>query len=38
LLYRFKLNPQVAAGPVVLAATDVITLLCYFNIARWLLE
>ena len=37
LLRRFKLDPQVAAGPVVLAVTDVITLLCYFNVARWLL-
>jgi len=37
LLRRFKLDPQVAAGPVVLALTDLITLLCYFNLARWLL-
>ncbi|MBU4271041.1 MAG: magnesium transporter [Planctomycetes bacterium] len=37
LLRRFKLDPQVAAGPIVLAATDLITLLCYFNVARWLL-
>ena len=36
LLRRLKLDPQVAAGPVVLAVTDVITLLCYFNLARWL--
>jgi magnesium transporter len=37
LLRRSKLDPHLAAGPVVLAVTDVITLLCYFNIARWLL-
>jgi magnesium transporter len=38
ILHRFKLDPQVAAGPVVLAITDVITLLCYFNAARWMLS
>ncbi len=37
LLRRFKLDPQVAAGPMVLAATDLFTLLCYFNIAKYLL-
>jgi magnesium transporter len=37
LLRRLKLDPQVAGGPIVLAVTDVITLVCYFNIARWLL-
>lgn len=37
ILHRFKLNPQVAAGPVVLAITDVITLFCYFNAAKWML-
>lgn len=37
LLRRLKLDPQVAAGPLVLAVTDVITLVCYFNLARWLL-
>jgi magnesium transporter len=34
---RLKLDPRVAAGPMVLALTDIITLLCYFNLARWLL-
>lgn len=38
LLRRFKLDPQVAAGPMVLAITDGITLLCYFNVARWLMK
>jgi magnesium transporter len=37
LLRRLKLDPHLAAGPVVLAVTDVITLLCYFNMARWLM-
>jgi magnesium transporter len=37
VLRRLKLDPRVAAGPVVLALTDLITLLCYFNLARWLL-
>jgi magnesium transporter len=34
LLRRLKLDPQVAAGPIVLALTDVITLVCYFHLAR----
>ena len=37
LLRRLKLDPQVAAGPIALAASDVLTLLIYFNLARWLL-
>jgi magnesium transporter len=32
-----RLDPQVAAGPIALAATDMATLLLYFNLARWLL-
>ncbi len=38
LLHRLKLDPQVAAGPIALAATDVLVLLCYFSLARWLLS
>jgi magnesium transporter len=38
LLRRLKLDPQVAAGPVVLALTDVITLVCYFHLARTVLS
>jgi len=34
LLHR---EPQVAAGPVALALTDMVTLLIYFTLARWLL-
>jgi magnesium transporter len=37
LLHRLKLDPQVAAGPIALAASDMLTLLVYFNLARWLL-
>ena len=38
LLHRLKLDPQVAAGPIALAASDMLTLLIYFNLARWLLH
>jgi magnesium transporter len=37
LLHRLKLNPQVAAGPIALAGSDLVTLLVYFYLARWLL-
>jgi magnesium transporter len=37
LLHRLQLDPQVAAGPVALTAADVVTLLIYFNVARYLL-
>jgi magnesium transporter len=37
LLRRLRLDPQVAAGPLAIALTDVLTLVCYFSIARWLL-
>jgi magnesium transporter len=30
-------EPQVAAGPVSLAATDMVTLMIYFTLARFLL-
>ncbi len=36
LLHRLKLDPQVAAGPIALAASDMVTLLIYFNLAHWL--
>jgi magnesium transporter len=38
VLHRFKLDPRVAAGPIVLALTDVITLACYFTAAKWMLN
>lgn len=37
LLHRLQLDPQVAAGPIALAAADMATLLIYFNLARWLI-
>lgn len=37
LLRMMRRDPQVAAGPVALALTDMLTLLLYFNLARWLL-
>jgi magnesium transporter len=38
VLRHFRLDPRIAAGPIVLAATDVVTLLCYFSVARCLLR
>lgn len=37
LLRMARRDPQVAAGPIALAAADLVTLLLYFNLARWLL-
>lgn len=37
LFRAFKRNPQVAAGPIALATADAVTLLVYFNLARWLM-
>ncbi|MBM3996851.1 MAG: magnesium transporter [Planctomycetes bacterium] len=37
LLRFLRRDPQVAAGPVALALTDMATLLIYLNLARWLL-
>jgi magnesium transporter len=37
LLHALRWDPKIAAGPVTLAATDVLTLLLYFSLARWLL-
>jgi magnesium transporter len=36
-LRLLRLDPRVAAGPVALAGADVITILLYYNLARWLL-
>jgi magnesium transporter len=38
LLRLLRLEPRVAAGPVALAAADVVTILLYLNLARWLLS
>lgn len=37
LLRLLQREPQVAAGPVALATTDMVTLVAYFSLARWLL-
>ena len=37
LLHRLNLDPKVAAGPMVLALTDMLTLACYFAVAAKLL-
>jgi magnesium transporter len=37
LLRLLRLDPRVAAGPIVLAGADVLTILLYLNLARWLL-
>jgi magnesium transporter len=36
-LHRLKLDPRVAAGPIVLAVADVLTLLFYFNVSGLIL-
>ena len=37
VLRMLRLEPRVAAGPIALAGADVLTILLYFNLARWLL-
>jgi magnesium transporter len=37
VLRLLRLDPRVAAGPVVLAGADIVTILAYLNLARWLL-
>ena len=36
LLKLLKRDPQVASGPIALATADMLTLLLYFNLGRWL--
>jgi magnesium transporter len=38
LLRLLRRDPQVAAGPVALAAADMLSLLLYLNLAHWLLR
>ena len=38
VLRILRLDPRVAAGPIALAGADIITILLYFNLARWLLK
>ncbi len=37
ILHALKLDPKIAAGPLTLALTDIIALLLYFNLAKFLL-
>jgi len=37
VLRLLRRNPQVAAGPIALACADMITLVAYFSLARWLM-
>ena len=37
VLRMFRRDPQVAAGPIALALADMVTLVAYLNLARWLL-
>jgi magnesium transporter len=36
VLRMFRRNPQVAAGPIALACSDMVTLVAYFSLARWI--
>ena len=36
-LHILRRDPQVASGPIALAVADMITLMLYFNLGRWLL-
>jgi magnesium transporter len=38
VLRMMRSDPRVAAGPIALASADLVTLLLYFNLARWLLD
>jgi magnesium transporter len=37
LLRMIRRDPRLAAGPIALALSDLVTLLFYFNLGRWLL-
>jgi magnesium transporter len=37
-LRAMRRDPRIASGPIVLALTDFVALIFYFNVARWLLE
>jgi magnesium transporter len=38
VLRLLRLDPKVAAGPIALAGADVLTLLLYLGLARWLIR
>jgi magnesium transporter len=37
LIRKLRIDPKIAAGPIVLAVSDVFTLIFYFSLASWLL-
>jgi magnesium transporter len=37
-LHALRMDPKIAAGPIVLAVSDIATLLFYFNLAGWLMR
>jgi magnesium transporter len=37
IIRRFRIDPKIASGPIVLAVSDIVTLIFYFNLARWLI-
>lgn len=37
MLRMLRRDPQVASGPIALAAADIVTLTVYFNVARWMI-
>jgi magnesium transporter len=38
ILHLIRRDPHVAAGPIALASADMVTLVIYFNLARWILS
>lgn len=38
ILYKFKLDPAVASGPLITTVNDIFSLITYFTIASWFLE
>ena len=38
LIRKFRADPKVASGPIVLAVSDIVTLFFYFTLAKWLIE
>jgi magnesium transporter len=37
LIRKLRIDPKISSGPIVLAVSDVVTLIFYFNLANWLL-
>ena len=38
ILYKFKLDPAVASGPLITTVNDIFSLITYFTIASWFLD